>query len=79
MTRLIRGFGVLSLLLSAATTFMLWDRYWRWRDCFNEAGRCFDAETGDVLLAQSGVAWGALTLLFLCLGLALLFLARLRT
>lgn len=38
------------------------DRYWRWRDCFNELGRCYDPQSQDVFLEQAGVAWGSLTL-----------------
>lgn len=35
-------------------------QYFRWRDCFNEQGRCFDAEAGVVYVEQSGAIWGAL-------------------
>jgi hypothetical protein len=39
VTRLLGGALVgLGLLFAAA----FYDRYWRWRDCFNELGRCFD-------------------------------------
>jgi hypothetical protein len=51
-------------------------RYWRWRDCFNELGRCFDPATQDVYLEQSGVAYGALTLLCLAAGLTALLRCR---
>jgi hypothetical protein len=36
------------------------NRYWRWRDCFNELGRCFDPVTQDVYLQQSGLVYGGL-------------------
>jgi hypothetical protein len=48
------------------------DRYWRWRDCFNELGRCYDPATQDVYLEQAGVAWGSLALICLALATALL-------
>lgn len=25
-------------------------RYWRWRDCFNELGRCYDPVSQDVYM-----------------------------
>lgn len=40
-------------------------QYFRWRDCFDAQGRCFDAEAGVVYLAQSGAAWGALAVVAL--------------
>jgi hypothetical protein len=44
VTRLFGGALVgLGLLFLAA----FHDRYWRWRDCFNELGRCFDAVSQD--------------------------------
>ncbi|WP_216638953.1 hypothetical protein [Mycobacterium asiaticum] len=41
--------------------FTFYDRYWRWRDCFNELGRCYDPENQNVYLEQAGVVWGGLT------------------
>ncbi|MEO0371359.1 MAG: hypothetical protein AAF231_07875 [Pseudomonadota bacterium] len=35
------------------------------RDCFNDQGRCFDATSGTVILAQSGLVWLGLTVLSL--------------
>ena len=45
------------------------DRYWLWRDCFNELGRCYDSESGEVFLEQAGLVWGmfAVGCLLLCL------------
>lgn len=31
--------------------------HFKWRDCFNALGRCFDPDTGHVYLEQSGAAW----------------------
>jgi hypothetical protein len=43
------------------------DRYWRWRDCFNELGRCYDPLSPDVYLEQAGIVWGGLaTICFVC-------------
>jgi hypothetical protein len=38
-----------------------YDRYWLWRDCFNELGRCYDPESQQVYLEQAGLVWGMLT------------------
>jgi len=35
-------------------------QYFKWRDCFNELGRCYDSETGMVYLEQSGMIWFSL-------------------
>lgn len=45
------------------TTFYL--RHVANRDCFNAEGRCFDPQTGTVILEQSGSVWLALSLLCL--------------
>ena len=48
------------------------DRYWRWRDCFNELGRCYDPVSQNVYLEQAGTVWGGLAAIFLLLGIGLL-------
>ncbi len=45
------------------------DRYWRWRGCFNDLGRCYDPVEGMVYLQQSGIFWGGATAICLALGL----------
>lgn len=52
--------------------FMFYERYWRWRDCFNELGRCFDPVSQDVYLEQSGLVWGGFAAISLFLGIILL-------
>ncbi len=73
-----RAFCAFLLLLSGVATILFslawYDRYWRWRGCFNEAGRCFDPETQDVYLEQAGLVWG----LFLLVSLGLLVLSARR-
>jgi hypothetical protein len=64
--------GAIFAALGALFAFAFHDRYWRWRDCFNELGRCFDPETQDVLLAQSGIGWGSLALACFAMAAALL-------
>jgi len=48
------------------------DRYWRWLDCFNELGRCYDPVSQNVYLEQAGAVWGGLAAIFLLLGIGLL-------
>ncbi|MBI5262483.1 MAG: hypothetical protein HY852_11785 [Bradyrhizobium sp.] len=48
------------------------DRYWRWRDCFNELGRCYDPVSQDVYVEQAGMVWGSLAAISLLAGLALI-------
>ena len=63
---LLAGFGMLCVAV-------FYDRYWRWRDCFNELGRCFDSVSQDVYLEQSGLARGGLAAFFILAGLCLVF------
>jgi hypothetical protein len=60
MIRLLAG----SCLAGLAGLFGLafYERYWRWRDCFNELGRCYDPQSQEVFLEQSGIAWASLAL-----------------
>lgn len=63
---LLAGFGGLLALL-------FYDRYWRWRDCFNELGRCYDEVSQQVYLEQAGGIYATLAALFLILGLGMMF------
>jgi hypothetical protein len=51
---------VFSLALAALFGWAFYTRYWIWRDCFNELGRCYDPISETVLLEQSGIIWGSL-------------------
>lgn len=55
--------AVVFLGLSFAFGYFYYSQYFRWRGCFNETGRCFDAESGVVYLEQSGDTWLLLTAL----------------
>ena len=48
------GFG-LSLLLCLA---LFYEFYWRWRDCFDDRGRCFDEVEVVVHHAEAGEVFG---------------------
>jgi len=58
------GIGILFALAFEA-------RYWRWRDCFNELGRCHDPVSQDVYLEQAGMVWGGLAAIALLAGIGL--------
>jgi hypothetical protein len=76
MTRLISGWVLLGL--AAVTAAAFYDRYWRWRGCFNELGRCYDPDSGMVLVEQAGAIWGGATVLCLASGLFLIVRSRSR-
>jgi hypothetical protein len=68
-----RVIGVLLLGTAVLCILAFHDRYWRWRDCFNELGRCYDPVSQDVYLEQAGLVWGSLAALSLVAGIFLLF------
>ena len=66
-------------LLTTSFGYMLYERYWRWEDCFNELGRCHDSEA-RVMVEQASFIWGLPTLIFGLLTLGSLWsLLRQRT
>ncbi len=66
-------------LMTTAFAWMFYERYWRWEDCFNELGRCYDSEAG-VMVEQASFIWGFPTLVFGLLALRSLWrLLRQRT
>jgi hypothetical protein len=58
LSRILAAF---SLALAALFGCAFYTRYWIWRDCFNELGRCYDPSGDTVLLEQSGIIWGCMT------------------
>lgn len=74
MTRKI--LSLLLLALSLVFAYAYYTQYFIRRACFNELGRCFDAETGVVYLEQSGAIW--LWLAVLASALSLYLSGRLR-
>jgi hypothetical protein len=77
-----RAVLLLVAVLFAAGTILFgiayYDRYWRWRDCFNELGRCYDPVSQDVYLEQAGIVWGSFAAISLLAGVALLLRRRRR-
>ncbi len=59
----------ISLGLSAFFFYAYYTLYFKWRHCFNELGRCFDNDSGDVYLEQSGLVWLSLAVLTSCISL----------
>lgn len=68
--------GVLSLALAALFAFAFYAQFWRWRDCFNELGRCYDPVQSVVYLEQSGMIWGGMTVIALVAASLFLSLGR---
>ena len=59
---------ILAVLCGAAAVLSglaYYDRYWRWRECFNELGRCYDSASQQVLLEQAGLVWGSFAVISL--------------
>lgn len=67
----------LSFGLSALLGLAFHDRYWRWRDCFNELGRCYDPENQTVM-TDAAFVWGLLAALAFMVALLFSVLARRR-
>ena len=68
------GWGLLAVALVCVWAF--YEQYWRWRDCFNELGRCWSDELQVVFTDDAGLAWGTLTVLFAALAALVLWIAR---
>lgn len=71
------AFALLFAGLGLCSLGLFYDRYWLWRDCFNELGRWFDPISQDVYLEQTGLVWGTFATLFLGTSLVLLIRRRL--
>lgn len=64
--------GAALLCVAAFFLYAYYIQYFKWRDCFNDQGRCFDSETSTVYLEQSGPIWLGIGLLTLGFALWLL-------
>jgi hypothetical protein len=73
-----RIFGAALIVLGVLFALAFEARYWRWRDCFNELGRCFDPVSQDVYLEQAGMVWGGLAAISLLAGFGLVMGLRRR-
>lgn len=61
--------SLVSLGLAFTFGYLYYVEHFKWRNCFNDLGRCFDDDTGVVYLEQSGVVWFLLAVLALGVGL----------
>ncbi|WGI21834.1 hypothetical protein [Amylibacter sp. IMCC11727] len=68
-----RAISLFFFACAALCAFAYYDRYYKWRDCFNELGRCFDPETASVYLEQSGIAWALFFIILIIPALILWF------
>ncbi|WP_156815821.1 hypothetical protein [Ahrensia kielensis] len=60
--------ALVCLGLALVFGYLYYADYFKWRECFNEQGRCFDDKAGVVYTEQSGTVW--LSLAVLALGAA---------
>ena len=62
--------AIISFLLGCALFFgwLFYERYWRWLDCFNDLGRCFDPESETVATDRNSM-YGLASALALVLAL----------
>ena len=67
-----------SLCFAALFGWAFYEFYWRWRDCFNELGRCYDPVSQDVYLEQAGMVWVGLAAMSLLAGFGLVMGLRRR-
>ncbi len=69
-----RYMGIVAFTLLTTLSGWFWyTRYYIWKECFNEKGRCYDPDSRTVYLEQAGEIWGGATGLFLCVTLFLLY------
>jgi hypothetical protein len=68
-----KAISVVFFLLAALCGLAYYDRYVKWRDCFNDLGRCYDSESGSVYHEQAGIVWTLFFILFLIPALILWF------
>lgn len=45
-------------------------RYYKWRDCFNADGRCYDPDGSLQVYTTGGMWWGWISLVFLLIAVA---------
>ncbi len=64
---------VMAAGLSAAFYYLYYTQYFKWRDCFNDLGRCYDSESGIVYLEQAGIMWISLAVLMSVIAVFLLW------
>ena len=57
------------LALSAIFFYLFHSRYYAWRDCFNEAGRCYDPDGSGEVYTTGGAFWALPAVAFMTLGL----------
>jgi hypothetical protein len=78
--RVTREFHMVSAIGCAALAGLFGDvfheRYWRWRDCFNELGRCYDPVSEQVFVEGAGYIWGTPVVAFGCVALVFWWRAR---
>lgn len=49
--------ALLAASLSLASWYFFYIRYFAWRDCFNELGRCYDPDGTRQVYTTAGITW----------------------
>jgi hypothetical protein len=70
-------FAACALCFAALLGWAFYERYWRWRDCFNELGRCYDP-VSQTVATDAGFVWGLMAVVAFGLALVLWMLGRRR-
>jgi len=68
-------FAACALCFAALFGWAFYERYWRWRDCFNELGRCYDP-VSQTVMTDAGFVWGLMAVIAVGLAFALWMLGR---
>lgn len=68
---LVLAVEIVLIAMAICSAALFYESYWRWRDCFNDLGRCFDPVSQNVYLEQSGLVWGGFTGILVLMALVL--------
>lgn len=60
--------GILAAGLSLASWYFFYIRYFAWRNCFNELGRCYDPDGTRQVYTTAGMTWALPGAFFRCAG-----------
>lgn len=61
-----------------ACAWAFYERFYRWRDCFNDVGRCYDPDGSGQVYTTAGQVWGWMALMFLAVAVAGVVMSRRR-
>ncbi len=68
--------GILAAGLSLASWYFFYIRYFAWRNCFNELGRCYDPDGTRQVYTTAGMTWSLPGAFFLLVALVVFSIGR---